>query len=208
MRTKTLILSTLLGIAASPLFAQTNVYSVNAVGYVQIAFPQSQFKLFSNPLNATNNTIGALIQAPPDFSNLYKWTGTGFVTATYVSFNGGWDQPTLTLNPGEGAFFNAAAPYTNTFVGEVMQGNLTNPVPVGYSIRSSKVPQSGGVDTLGLSGLTDFDNLFQWTGSGYTTFTYAFGGWNPSVPQLNVGEAVFLNTQNGATWNRTFSVNN
>jgi len=211
MRTKTLVLTALLGMAASPLFAQTNVYSVNAVGYVQISFNQGQYKMFCNPLNTTNNTIGSLIQNAPDFSNLYKWTGTSYQTATYASFLGGWDQPTITLNPGEGAFFNSNGPFTNTFVGEVLQGSLSNNVPVGYSIRSSKVPQAGKIGTdLGLAGLSDFDNVYQWTGSGYVTYTYAsfLGGWNPSEPVLAVGESVFLNTQAGATWNRTFSVNN
>ncbi len=212
MRTKTLILSALLGVAALPSFAQTNVYSVNAVGYVQISFPQGQYKLFANPLNTTNNSIGSLIKNAPDFSNLYKWNGTAYQTATYASFLGGWDQPAITLNPGEGAFFNANGPFTNTFVGEVLQGSLSNSVPVGYSIRSSQVPQAGPVSAvLGLSNLSDFDNLYQYTpGVGYTTYTYAsfLGGWNPSEPNLAVGEAVFLNTAAGAQWNRTFSVNN
>ena len=38
---------------------------------------------------------------------------------------------------------------TNCFVGEYLQGYLINPVPSGYSMRSSKVPVSGAV----LSGL-------------------------------------------------------
>ena len=42
----------------------------------------------------------------------------------------------MTLAPGEGFWLNwpEAAPGTITFVGDVMQGTLTNPVPAGYSI--------------------------------------------------------------------------
>jgi len=207
MRTKTLVLSSLLGLAALPLVAQTNVYSVNAVGYVQVSFPANQYKMFSNPLNTTNNTIGSLLANVPTFSNLYKWTGTSYQVAT-MTF-GGWDQPAITLNPGEGAFFQANAAFTNTFVGEVLQGNLTNSIPAGYSIRSSQVPQSADVIALGLDpALQAFDNLYKWNGTGYTVYTKTFGGWDPSTPVINVGEAVFLNTASGGKWTRTFSVNN
>jgi len=207
MRTKTLVLTALLGLAATPMFAQTNVYSVNAVGYVQKVFPASQFVMFSNPLNTTNNTVGALLPNVPTFSNIYKWTGSSFLIGT-MTF-GGWDHPEITLNPGEGAFFLANSTFTNTFVGEVLQGNLTNSFPSGYSIRSSQVPQSGDVVALGLdSAMGTFDNLYKWTGTQYQIFTKTFGGWDPSTPVVNVGEAVFLNVAGAGNWTRTFSVNN
>jgi hypothetical protein len=92
-------------------------------------------------------------------------------------------------------------------VGDVMQGSLTNPVPAGYSIRGSQVPQTGTVTQLGLTQLSDFDNLYKWNGNGYVIYTYVFGSWDPSEPVLNIGESVFISAASSVQWTRSFSVN-
>jgi hypothetical protein len=204
MRTKTLLLAAVLS-AAGAATSLAQVYSVNAVGYVNKTIPVG-FTMVANPLNTTSNTIGALFPNPPLFSNFYKWNGSGFDIATFTP--GGWDQPAITLNPGEGGFVNTATAFTNTFVGEVMQGTLANAIPVGFSIRASQVPQAGPVDTLGLTTLATFDNLYQWNGTTYTIYTVLPGGtWDPSVPSLALAESVFINASAATSWNRTFSVN-
>jgi len=95
--------------------------------------------MVANPLNTTNNTVGSVIPAPPDFTTLFNTRARDSSIATY--FLGAWDHPEFTLNPGEGAIIQATSPFTNTFVGEVLQGNLTNSYPAGFSIRASIVPQ-------------------------------------------------------------------
>ena len=206
MRTKSLIITAVLGFAgvASSIAQSTNVYSVNAVGYINKDLPVG-FTMIANQLNTTNNTIGNLLTTLPNGSNFYKWNGSGFDIATY--FFGAWDQPNITLNPGEGGFVNIATAATVTFVGEVPQGTLATSVPTGFSIRSSQVPQAGPVDTLGLV-VNNGDNLYKWNGSQYDIFTFFFGAWSPSTPTVSVGESIFLNASAPATWNRTFSVNN
>jgi len=205
MRTKTLLLAAVLVAAgAANSWAQTPVYSQNAVGYVNKVIPAG-FTLLANPLKATDNTLGALIPSAPLFSNFYKWTGTGFDIATFTFT--GWDKPSITLAPGEGGFINTSDSFTNTFVGEVMQGTLSNPIPAGFSIRSSMVPQAGPVDTLGLTKLNTFDNLYKWSGTGYQIFTLTFSGWDPSTPSIDVAEAVFINAGVATSWDRVFSVN-
>ena len=128
MNTKTLLLLGALGAAGmTSAVAQTNVYSVNAVGYINLTLPTG-FSLIANQLNSTNNTIGSLLTGLPNFSNFYKFVpGTGFDIATLVF--GAWDKPNLTLNPGEGGFVNLGSPGALTFVGEVPQGSLTNAAP-------------------------------------------------------------------------------
>ena len=209
MRTKSLILTAVIGFAgvASSLAQTTNpVYSVNAVGYINKNLPAG-FSMIANQLNTTNNTIGNLLTTLPNGANFYKWNGSAFDIATY--FFGAWDQPAITLNPGEGGFVNVASVSTVTFVGEVPQGTLANAVPTGFSIRSSQVPQAGAVDLLGLV-VSNGDNLYKWNvnTSAYDIFTYFFGAWSPSTPTVDVGESVFLNASAPTTWNRTFSVNN
>jgi len=205
MRTKTLLLAAVV-VAAGISASQAQVYSVNAVGYVNKNIPVG-FTMIANPLNTTNNTIGNLLPSVPNFSNFLRWNGTGFDTATFIF--GSWDQPQYTLNPGEGGFINTDTAFTITWVGDVMQGNLSNSIPAGFSVKASQVPQTGGVSSvLGLNSLGIFDNLLKWNGNGYDTYTVLPGGsWDPSEPVINVGEAFFINAGGSTSWNRSFSVN-
>jgi len=213
MRTKTLIMSALL-CAASALstMAQTNVYSLNAVGYINVTLYPG-FTMIANQLNTTNATIDSLLSTVPDGCQLFKFNN-GYSTYTQ---DGGW-QPngTSTLTPGEGCFLRN--PYgtniTVTFVGEVPQGNLTNNLPLGFSIRSSMVPQSGDVAvTLGIPA-QDGDQVYKYIpsgspgGPGYATYTWDTDSYQPVNPSFGVGEAFFVKTLAAKNWVRTFSVNN
>jgi hypothetical protein len=115
------------------------------------------------------------------------------------------------LNPGEGAIVQSTAPWTNTYVGEVLQGSLTNSTTSGgFNIRGSKVPQTDTLSNLGLPGanLSDFDTVYKFnTGSqGYDIYTWFFGSWSPSEPSLSVGESMWLQTAAAVTWVRNFTV--
>jgi len=164
--------------------------------------------MIANPLNTTNNTVASLLPAPPDGTTLFKWTGTAFVSTTF--FLGAWSDGTFTLNPGEGGIIQSISPFTNTFVGEVMQGNNVNPYPAGFSIRASQVPQSGTLTALGLPGsqLTDGDTVFQFNPvtQAYVINTWFLGAWSPIEPSMAVGEAFWLQTAAAGSWNRTFTV--
>lgn len=186
-----------------------NVYSLNVVGYVNVPVAGNTFfTMVANPLNTANNTIGSVIAAPPDFTTLYKYTGTGFAISTFLF--GAWDDATFTLNPGEGAIIQSATAFTTTFVGEVMTGNLTNSFPAGYSIRSSMVPQAGTLTALGLTpaSLTDFDTVYQFNTAtqGYDIFSLVFGSWSPAEPTLKVGESIWLQTAAPGQWIRNFTI--
>lgn len=212
MRTKALLLTAALcaaGIATS--LAQT-VYSVNAVGYVNLTIPIG-YSMIANPLNAATNTLSSLISNPPNFSQFLRWNGTGFDVATFAF--GAWDND-YTVVPGQGGFLNTDTRFTNTFVGEVMQGPtnapLSNPFPSGYSIRASQVPQAANLTALGLTpALQNFDQVLAWTNSPapgrFVVYTLTFGAWDPADPQIEVGQSFFLNTAVAGNWTRAFTVN-
>ena len=213
MRTKALLLAAALTAAGIASYAQSNVYSVNVVGYVNVTVPANQYALIANPLNSTNNTLGSLIPIPPPSTTFYKYTtGSGYTIYTFDEFDLSWNPaPVVTLNPGEGGFIRNpdASPMTITFVGEVLQGSLTNNLPAGYAIRSSKVPQAGPVtSTLGLQPDAS-DTLYKYVpGSGYSIYTFdEFDlSWTPSEPSLNVGESFFSFKGAGKDWVRNFTV--
>jgi len=221
MRTKTLLLTAALsaaGVASS--MAQGTVFSVNAVGYVNTTVGPG-FAIVSNPLTASDNTIGALfgtgIQGTiPDGFSVYQFTGTGFSISQYSAFDGTF-SPTAaaskTLLPGEGVFVKnpSTSPVTITFVGEVSQGNLQNPYPKGLSIRANQVPQEVAIDTVGFVG-KDGDQvyMFNTTTQKYVIYTVdSFSlQFSPPLPALKVGEGFFLKAGAAGSWNRSFSVNN
>ena len=191
------------------------VYSVNAVGYVNMSIPvhdanPSTFALISNPLNGTNNLLSTILPAPPDNTRIYLFRSGGFEIREF-SF-GAWDGES-TINPGEGFFIEidgaTASPAVLTFVGEVPQGTLSNPLPSGFSLRASIVPQAGLLtDDLELTpGDNDRVYRFDRVAQSYLISEFSFGDWD-TQPNVEVGESFWYeNMSPDATWTRTFSVN-
>jgi hypothetical protein len=220
MRTKLILTTAALGVASS-LGAFAQVYSVNAVGYVNTTLKPG-FNLICNPLNnTTSNSVEDLFPAIDNLT-VFKYQvgaqGGGYVIANYSDALGGWDN-TFTLAPGEGCFVNlpGTADVTVTFVGEVMQTTggvpLSNTLPQGLSMKSSMVPQAGKLQAdLGFP-VADNDTVYLWnntkTPPGYDIFNYsdALGGWDNGDPNVAVGVAFFLSKAVAGTWVRDFTVN-
>jgi hypothetical protein len=210
MRTKALFVAALLAAGLASSMAQ-NVYSLNVVGYYNVTIPGNAFAIIANQFNTTNNTIGSVLASVPVNTEFYKFNN-GYTAYQFDEFDVVWKPDGLaTLNPGEGGFIKnpGATPLTLTFVGEVPQGGLTNALPVGFSIRSSKVPQAGTVTTqLGLPADVN-DEFYKYTpGTGYTAFQFDEFDvvWKPTEPQVSVGEGFFVKKVNAANWVRNFTV--
>jgi len=214
MKTKALLLTVALG-AASAATSMAQVYSQNAVGYINVSCKHG-FNLVADQLITADRSVQALFPNAPDGFTIYKFTpGSGYaVDANDISGIGGWEDPTLTVDLGGGVFaYNpAATDYQVTFVGEVPQGTLTTPIVHGFQIISSKVPQSGHIQTvLGLNP-ADQDQVYKYTNpSGYSIVTYdlsGIGDWDGD-PTLNVGDAIFFygSPATHPAWTRTFTVN-
>jgi hypothetical protein len=210
MRTKTLLLIAAVSAAGVATSMAQAVYSVNAVGYVKVNV-QPGFQMIANPLKAADNTVGALLPGVPAGTTVYKFdSATGQYDIANFIF-GSWQNPGITLNPGEGAFiFNPTqANIELTFVGEVEQGALSNPLPAGFSVRGSQVPQAGLISSdLGFPAAAG-DAVYQFNPGtqGYEPFSFIFGSWQPAEPSLAVGESVFVSKAAAGNWTRTFSVN-
>jgi hypothetical protein len=229
MRTKALLLAAAFAAAGVSTSVAQAVYSVNAVGYVNVALPAG-FSLVSNPLDAGagNNTVEKLF-APanvspslPNNSKVYIFDNpTGqFITVTFSPLSHAWSPAGaagagIEITPGNGVFFGnpSASPITVTFVGQVMQGNLSNPIPLGFSIKANQVPQAVAPNAAGVGypGENN-DKLYTLNAQGsYDTYTFSplSHAWNPALPVIPVGTAFYAYRATSAgTWNRTFSVNN
>jgi hypothetical protein len=222
MRTKTLLLTAALS-AAGIATSMAQVYSVNAVGYVNTTlFPG--FTLVSNPLNnTTGNTIqnlfGTGIQGTvPGGLIVYHFNPTTdqFVTAVWDDIDGAFTPAAngaTQIPPGTGVFvFNPSANnVTCTFVGEVPQDAASNiQIPQGFSIKGSTVPQEGTLPALQFPG-ADGDIAYEWNPTTDQYVSAVFDGidnaWVPAAPNIQVGEAFFVFKAAASPWNRNFKVN-
>jgi len=234
MRTKTLLLAAALtaaGIAST--LAQSNVYSLNVVGYVNVTVPQNKYAIVSTPLNFTgtggNNITNVIGGTIPDGTLVFKFSGGSFADPeTYVA-GFGWYPGEQSLPPGSGYFIktpNSGGTATLTFVGEVFQGNHTNALSSGYSLAGSQVAQSvplGDASTAQQTTMhfpaVDSDNLFFFdvpTQSYKDPVTYVSGyGWFDSGPSgpgpvtgpsPAVAEGFFIQKGAAANWVRNFTV--
>jgi hypothetical protein len=217
MRTKTLLLSAAIG-AAGVATSMAQVYSVNAVGYVNKTIPASGFAMISNPLKAADNTIDKLFAGVPDGTTIYKYTpGTGYTIGTFDTLDNSFGAlGKQTLEPGQGVFIKnpGATPLTITFVGEVPQGDVSTAMVAGLQMVSSKVPQAGtptelSFPTKAAQGLTAGDQVYKFqTNQTYliATFDDLDDNWDKAFT-FDVGEAMFVKLGKPVNWTRQFSVN-
>jgi hypothetical protein len=235
MRTKTLLLTAALS-AAGLATSMAQVYSVNAVGYVNQTVPANGLAILAIPLNGTNNNVNTTLWLPNGFdgTTMYRFDDLQQNYQNAITwFEGfGWagDEFNPVVNPGEGIWIQntAAQALPITFVGEVPAGTLNNPIPGGNALKlaSSVVPKNlplgraGSAATLGFPS-ADSDNIFIFdpaTQSYKEVYTYFDppGVWasanpddpGPDGPTIAPGTG-FWSQKVGApaTWTQTFSVN-
>jgi hypothetical protein len=234
MRTKTLLLTAALT-AAGVASSMAQVYSVNAVGYVNITVKQGA-NLIANPLNTGGNTLAEVLPTVPEDTSAVFWNpgapGLGANNPSSAQYIGGtwlFSGAPSTVEPGKG-FYLILPPGPDaqvTFVGEVPQGTPVPGAPsiVGssspsgkYNLIASQVPQQGRVSAdLAYPALED-DSIVRFNPATQNFFSetwqYIGGAWNssvsgPSEPVINIAEGFFLLRADAATtsWTRNFSVN-
>ena len=228
MRTKALILTAAFG-AVSIATSMAQVYSVNGVGYYTLDLPGG-FSMIANQLNNGDNNLNTILPTAPIGTTVAKWDSAAQTYAdadTYFGPDfGGWVDDffapsTTSLNPGEGAFINMAAPEALTFVGEIPQGSLSVTIAPLFNIVAQPTPQAAGVGATGLPA-TIGDTIQFWANDGTTAgfedalsyFGPDFGGWvddsfTPVDPTPAVGESFFYNSAaaSDVSWDRDFSIN-
>jgi hypothetical protein len=216
--------------------AQTNVYSINAVGYINVTLAPG-FNILACQLQTTNNTLGSLLNNASGAYNgceIFKYTPAhpGYVLdlgdSSGSSYANGWDNNgTVTMNPGECIWFNNGftTNITATFVGTVPQGTNTVPIIQGYQMIASPVPFSGDVVTnMQFTNYSDSSEVYVYNNpapgkprGGYTLYFVDLQGgsqgyksqWDsPGDPKVNVGQGFFYNSGLAPqAWVQVFSIN-
>jgi len=215
MRTKTLLCLAALTAGVATSMAQSNVYSLNIVGYVLYTQPANTFRLAANPLKATNNDVSVVFSSGPTYPGLtvYKRnsSGTGYDSSAFDPDAAAWSSA-LDVSPGAGlwVFAPAGQTFTNTYVGEVQLSSV-NPLPSGFSLKSSVVPDTGLMQTTGsLPGSAGDIIYFQnSSGTGYDSYSFDpdVGFWSPVEPTNQIARGFwYYNAGSAKNWTRNFSV--
>jgi len=207
---------------ATTAVAQSNVYSLNVVGYYNVTVlpgAPGALTLIANQLNTTNNEVQYLLPSVPNDTQIYKYLGGSWQSIQFEDFLGGWSDGTWTLNPGEAEFIGDPGPgQVLTFVGEVLQGSLPNTLKLGngndnYSFVSSMVPQAGTPTDFQIPAEND-DQIYFWRGGSFQSDIYEdfLGGWGTgdgAGPTFAVGEGFGYKKASSSvssTWIRNFTV--
>jgi len=234
MRTKVLLCAAAVAAGALSAMAQSNVYSLNVVGYVNVPMVGGgSYNMIANPLNNTGtggNNISNLFSAvAQDGDNIFRWNVNNYdFDATSPTYNGlshTWSS-TFNLNLGEAVWYiNTGNNVTNTFVGEVFQGSYTNfagPANGGrslvgggsYNAVASSAPIGGGF-TNAIVGIVpnDGDTIFPWdvTAYDFSTINPTYNGlthvWTHTEVQVAPGFGfMYINNGSDQLWVRTFTV--
>lgn len=219
MRTKLLAAAAILAAGVATSMAQSNVYSLNIVGYVNVPVAGT-LTAMSNPLRA--GTAGAVDRADQvipysDGDSIQVWTGVTWSSYTMDSLSGtGWtdsngDVPLASLpvlGSGKGFFYGKNTSITTvTLVGEVRTGTNNVAIGTGLSALGSPLPYGGPIETGPIDlNVQDGDNVQTWTGSGWRAVTrdgLSGTGWTDTngdapEPTLTVGQGFFYGNTVGA----------
>jgi len=229
MRTKALLCAAgLLAAGVASSLAQSNVYSLNVVGYANVPYTNG-FQMVANQLHSdstgTNNTVLTVFGTNlPNSTKVYGYNpSTGYGIATYASSSQVWigGQPTVNnaLSAGGGVWLQIPGTTGTsgnvTEVGEVHQGTTSLPVATGFQIMSLVPPISTPIKTgLVTPGFPagNLDRAYTFVNpSGFTIHTYLSGSgtWSGGEPLPKVGESFWIQraAANGATtWVQTYNV--
>jgi hypothetical protein len=157
----------------------------------------------ANQLDNGNNSLNEIMPVVPDGSVLYKYVNNGanstWISSTYSAAAGQWlNGNTISLNPGEGAFFQSPTNFTLTFRGTVHVPVLPVSLPSGSCYLLSRQTNDMGTYTniVGTSPVNK-TKFIQWNPSsqGYTTAVFESGTWTiggAAGPTVPVGQAVWI----------------
>jgi hypothetical protein len=193
MRTKTLLCAAAFAASVATSMAQSNVYSLNVVGYYNVVSPAGGLQMIANQLHTTNDVLSNVLPGPYPDGTIFYFYNNGFTVSAWDTDNtpNSWDVD-FPMPPGRGGFLRAPVNTTFTFVGEVSQGSLTNNLLHGRTLRAPVPPIQLTLSQMGLPG-EDQDIVYQFRG-GYSVSAFDTDNTPPSFDTdftNRVGESFF-----------------
>jgi len=166
----------------------------------------------ANQLDNGNNTLNEIMPVVPDGSVLYKYVNNGasstWISSTYSAASGQWlNGNAISLNPGEGAFFQAPTNFFLAFRGTPHVPVLPVLLPSSSCYLLSRQTNDVGnyTNIIGTTPVTG-TKMYQWDGGSGSFLVSTFstrsgsGSWSSggaTGPTVPVGQAVWIS--NGGT---------
>jgi hypothetical protein len=164
-----------------------------------IIIPQGQ-SLIANQLQKGSNSVAEIFANVPNGCVLSKYNnGSGTWSNAYFSA-GSWMPDTLTLSPGEGAWFQSPTNFTLTVTGTPHVPVLPVSISPGHLyLLSCQTNDIGTWDNIVGTGPADGTIAYTYNG-GFTAYAYSDldGFWSPITPSVPVGSALWIRTPGGA----------
>ena len=187
------------------------VLSCNVTGYVTSTLSPG-FSTVANPLRSEDSRIATLFKGMPDGMTVSRFDARTHELAENTLQRGKWSNESQALAPGDGAIvFNPGSDYRPlSFVGDVLLGNSSIPIPAGFSLRGPLVPQAGRLDTeLAFPiGEGDVIHLFDRDKQSYVLCSYLNKAWTPHPPVIGVGESFWIAKKEARNWVSVFPPTN
>jgi hypothetical protein len=186
------------------------VFSANVIGYAAISLPPG-FSMIANPFD-TPALISEVFKKWPEGTSFNRFDTRQFRLVENSVKSGKWTDSNERMLRGEGAiFFNPTSDYKmGNFVGDVCLGNLSSPIPSGFSLRGALGPQAGNLaDDLGFP-IADGDviHLFDRERQKYILHPYANGKWSAGPPFIGIGEAFWVAKTEPRNWVQNLAIEN
>lgn len=181
--------------------------SGNIVGFASTVIPPG-FGMVSNPFHNEDNSVAAILPRVPEGTTLCKFDIHTARLTNNAFKNGRWTIGSEKLVPGESAiFFNPGhQPVSLEFSGAVMQGELTNSIGSGFSLRGSLLPKAGKISVdLGLP-LAEGDvvHVFDRKQQRYQVYKFPMKNWHSVQPTLDLCEGFWCGKISAGAWKQSF----
>ena len=186
------------------------LYGAQAATFTNI-FPPG-YSTFSNPFdNASSatytNFVWEIIQKPPPNLYIKEWYSSFFGSGGFPVPNNwdpdtGWDNPSMTIPPGEGAvlYIPGPNPYTNVFTGTphvpVLPISLT---PGQFYFLSDQTLEVGSYESIVGTPPVEGSTVYLYTNqvaltnfNAWDVHTFSAGSWHPSAPVIPLGGAAMF----------------
>lgn len=177
-------------------------YSSNCLGALRRTMARGT-NLISNPFRSFDSRIGALLPNCPDTSWLLKINPRSPAVEAAWFEGGEWDNPDVTLNPGEGAMLvNPGTAFTVVFFGEVASGRLEIPLGPGNTLCGSAAP----LRELWQFPAVEGDEILTLDPPSQVFFTNRFSGGHWDKPlHLAPAQAFWLLTTASRVWTQEYT---
>lgn len=155
---------------------------------------QAGANYLANQLNRPGgNTVGNVLPSASVGFEVRKWNGSVFTANTFDPDLGGWADPAMTLNPGEGFVLSVPEATTLTFAGCPNAPHFLPAVTNGCVLVANTTNAAARYEDLFGQPPGNCTTVTMYEGTNVATYTYFSGyGWSPSEPILGVGAAAFV----------------